>query len=441
MSELRELSACCVFPSFPGDAPPDWARAFLAAGGGGIVLFSYNAHDRESLASLTAALRAESPDVLLALDEEGGDVTRLEWREGSSYPGGAALGFLDDPETTESVARSIAAELAAVGVNWNLAPVADVNVPANPVIGTRAFGADAELVARHVAAYVRGLQSLRVAACAKHFPGHGSTTQDSHLELPTLVGDLESGLPPFRAAIAAGAASIMTAHVRVHELPATVDPQLLGDLLRGELGFDGVIFADALEMKAVSATIGVVDTAVRALAAGVDALCVGHDLGADAVEAIVDALASQVPAERLAEAAGRVRRLAAWAHPEAGDPERAAAADAARRAVEITGDVSLGASATVVELRPVANIAAGEAEHGLAGAIVVREGESVPPADVYVVRDAHRHPWMRAAADRPEAVVVEVGLPVWRPSHSRGFVASHGGGGASLHAVEEALGL
>jgi beta-N-acetylhexosaminidase len=438
---MNELAAACVFPSFPGSEPPDWIRRFLAAGGGGIVLFAYNAPTREALAGLTAALRAESRDVLLSLDEEGGDVTRLEWREGSSYPGGAALGVVDDVDTTEQVARSIAAELASVGVNWNLAPVADVNVPANPVIGTRAFGSDTELVARHVAAYVRGLQSRHVAACAKHFPGHGSTTQDSHLELPTLVGDVEDGLPPFRAAIAAGVASIMTAHVRVGDLPATVDPAVLRDLLRGELGFDGVIFADALEMKAVSETIGVVETAVRAVEAGADALCVGHDLGEDAVDAVVEALASRVSDERLREAAGRVRRLAAWARPESGSPARDEAALAARRAVEVTGDVTLGDAPSVVELRPIANIAAGEAEHRLAGAVVVREGEPVPAADVYVVRDAHRHAWMRDAVDRPEAVVVETGLPVWRPERSRGYVATHGGGGASLHAAEEVLGL
>jgi len=441
MTQRGELAAACVFPSFPGTEPPDWIRRFLAAGGGGIVLFAYNAPTREGLAGLTTALRAESPEVLLSLDEEGGDVTRLEWREGSSYPGGAALGAVDDVETTEKVARSIAAELAAVGVNWNLAPVADVNVPANPVIGTRAFGDDAELVARHVAAYVRCLQSRRVAACAKHFPGHGSTTQDSHLEPAILVGDVEDGLPPFRAAIAAGVASIMTAHVRVGELPATVDPDVLEGLLRGQLGFDGVIFADALEMKAVSATIGVVETAVRAVEAGADALCVGHDLGDDAVDAIVEALASRVSEDRLLEAAGRVRRLADWAQPEAGRPARDEAAAAARRAVEVDGDVSLGEAPVVVELRPVANIAAGEAEHRLAGAVVVREGEPVPAADVYVVRDAHRHGWMREAVDRPGAVVVETGLPVWRPGHSRGYVATHGGGGASLHAAEEVLGL
>jgi beta-N-acetylhexosaminidase len=309
------------------------------------------------------------------------------------------------------------------------------------VIGTRAFGDDAELVARHVAAYVRGLQSRRVAACAKHFPGHGSTTQDSHLELPTLVGDVEDGLPPFRAAIAAGVASIMTAHVRVGALPATVDPAVLGDLLRGELGFDGVVFADALEMNAVSETIGVVETAVRAVEAGADALCVGHDLGEEAVAAIVDALASRVSEGRLRDAAGRVRRLGDWARPEAGSPARDEAAVAALRAVHVAGDVALGEAPVVVELRPPANIAAGEAEHVFAGAVVVREGDPVPDADVYVVRDAHRHAWMRDAADRPEAVVVETGLPVWRPARSRGYVATHGGGGASLHAAEEVLGL
>ena len=215
-------------------------RRFLAGGGGGIVLFAYNVDTPESLASLTAELRAERDEVLLALDEEGGDVTRLEWRTGSSYPGGAALGVVDDPALTEEVSAAIAADLAAVGVNWNYAPVADVNVPANPVIGSRAFGSDPELVARHVAAAVRGFQRLGVAACAKHFPGHGSTVEDSHLALPALVGDIEAGLAPFRAAIEAGVRSIMTAHIKVHDDAATLDRAIVHDLLRVELGFDGV---------------------------------------------------------------------------------------------------------------------------------------------------------------------------------------------------------
>jgi beta-N-acetylhexosaminidase len=436
-TELERLAAACILPSFPGTEVPDWVRRFLAGGGGGLTLFAYNVPSREALAALSASLRAERDDLLLALDEEGGDVTRLEWDTGSSYPGGAALGVVDDVAVTEKVAASIAAELAAAGVNWNLAPVADVNVPANPVIGTRAFGSDPDLVARHVAAFVRGTQSHRVAACGKHFPGHGSTEQDSHLELPTLVGDVDAGLEPFRAAIAAGVQTIMTAHVRVDELPATVDPSIVTDLLRRELGFDGVVMADALEMKGVSGSFGVEHAAVLALEAGCDALCVGHDLHEEAVERIQTALVASVDEARLREAAGRIARLAAWARPTPSTADRAGAAAAARRALQVEGDVSLADAPRIVELRAVANIAAGEAEHGLGE--VVREGELVPQADVIVVRDAHRHQWMRTAADVEGMIVVETGLPVWRPSNARGYVAAFGGGRASLEAVSEVL--
>jgi len=426
-----------VFPSFPGAAVPDWVRRFLAGGGGGIVLFAYNVPSRHELAALCATLRAERDEILLAVDEEGGDVTRLEWQTGSSYPGAAALGAVDDEPATEAIAASIASELAAVGVNWNLAPVADVNAPANPVIGSRAYGSDAALVGRHTAAFVRGTQSCGVAACAKHFPGHGSTEQDSHLELPALQGDVAAGLPPFEAAIAAGVRSIMTAHIRVDALPATVDPAIVDDLLRKQLRFDGVVLADALEMKGVSAMFGIEEAGVRALQAGCDALIVGHDVGEEGVERLQHALATRVEEGRLREAAERVSRLAAWARPRSQATDRSGAAAAARRAVRVEGDVSLGRDARIVELRPVANIAAGEFEHAFGA--VVREGEPVPSADVYVVRDAHRHEWMRAAADVEGAVVVETGLPLWRPARARGYVAAFGAGRASLDAVAEVL--
>jgi beta-N-acetylhexosaminidase len=428
------LGAALVLPSFPGSEPPDWIRRFLGEGGRGIVLFAYNVDD---LPALAASLRAEREDVLLALDEEGGDVTRLEWREGSSYPSAAALGALDEPALTEEVAAAIAADLAAAGVNWNFAPVADVNVPANPVIGVRSFGSDALLVARHVAAAVRGFQRTGVAACAKHFPGHGSTVEDSHLSLPALVGPIEAGLEPFRAAIAAGVASIMTAHIKVNTDAATLDHAVLHDLLRTELGFDGVIVADALEMKGVSERHGLVDAAVLAVEAGADALIVGHDVGASDTLRIVDALDRRVSRDRLEEAAARVASLAASARPRDAEVDRAAALGAAERAVHVDGDIAFAGDPAIVELRPVANIAAGEAEHGLAPRIV-REGEPIPDADVYVVRDVHRHPWMEAV-DRPGAVVVEIGLPVWRPRAARGYVSSLGGGRASLAAVEALL--
>jgi len=426
--------AACVLPSFPGSEPPEWIRRFLADGGLGIVLFAYNVED---LPALTAALRAERGDVLLAVDEEGGDVTRLEWREGSSYPSAAALGALDDPGLTEEVAAAIATDLAAAGVNWNFAPVADVNVPENPVIGVRAFGSDPALVARHVAASVRGTQRVGVAACAKHFPGHGSTAEDSHLALPALVGPLEAGLEPFRAAVAAAVASIMTAHIKVGADAATIDPAIVTGLLREELGYDGVVVADALEMKGLSARHDVADAAVLALEAGCDALIVGHDLGEPEVRRIVEALDTRVDPGRLAEAVARVERLAAVARPHAVDVDREAARGAARRAVRVDGDVSFATAPRVVELRPQANIAAGEAEHSFASE-VVREGEPVPDADVYVVRDVHRHGWMEEA-DREGAVIVEIGLPVWRPRHARGHVATLGGGRASLDAANELL--
>ena len=437
MSEARGLAARCIFPSFPGAAVPDWVRRFLAGGGGGFVLFAYNVPARDDLVALCAALRAERDEILLAIDEEGGDVTRLEWQTGSSYPGAAVLGELDDVATTEAIAGSIASELAAAGVNWNLAPVADVNVPENPVIGSRAFGSDTALVARHAAAFVRGTQARRVAACAKHFPGHGSTEQDSHLALPELRGDVADGLPPFAAAIEAGVRSIMTAHIRVDQLPATVDEAVIDGLLRQELGFDGVVLADALEMKGVSALYGVEEAGVRALQAGCDAVIVGHDLGEPAVAALQAALATRVDEERLHEAARRVDRLAAWARPQPEQADRLVALEAARRAVRVEGDVSIEHGARIVELRPVANIAAGELEQALGA--VVREGEPVPAADVYVVRDAHRHAWMRAAADVEGAIVVETGVPVWRPKRARGYVAAFGASRASLDAVSEVL--
>ncbi|HEX7625523.1 MAG TPA: hypothetical protein VF379_00590, partial [Gaiellaceae bacterium] len=197
--------------------------------------------------------------------------------------------------------------------------------------------------------------------------------------------------------------------------------------------------ADALEMKAVSDTFGVEASAVRALHAGVDALCVGHDLGEEAVERIQVALVAEVPEARLREAADRIARLAGWARPVPAGADRVLGAVGARRALLVEGDVSLSGSPAIVELRPRANIAAGEAEHRLGDAVVVREGDPIPAADVFVVRDAHRHSWMREAADVAGAVVVETGLPVWRPTRSRGYIATYGGGRASLAAAREVL--
>ena len=283
---LGRLAAACLLPSFPGPEAPEWVLRWADRGLGGLTLFSYNVRDRDQLRALAASL----PGLLLAIDEEGGDVTRLEWREGSSTPGNLALGAVDDVASTEAVAGLIAADLADCGIGLNLAPVADVNTnPDNPVIGVRSFGSDPALVARHVAAFVRGTQAQGVVACAKHFPGHGDTAVDSHLALPVASGDWEAALEPFRAAIAAGVGSIMTAHLLVPALddePATLSRPILTGLLREQLGYDGLVISDALEMRAVADLVGVEEAAVRSIAAGSDALCIGHDLHEEAVERI-----------------------------------------------------------------------------------------------------------------------------------------------------------
>jgi beta-N-acetylhexosaminidase len=460
---VERAAAACLFPGFVGLSAPEWVRRWVERGLGGVVLFGQNIESTAQVGDLTASLRAERDDLLVATDEEGGDVTRLEAQRGSSYPGNWALGIVDDAELTEAVAASIAAELAGVGINLDFAPVADVNSnPDNPVIGIRSFGGEPSLVARHVRAFVTGLQGGGVAGCAKHFPGHGDTSQDSHLELPVVEGNVGEALEPFRAAIAAGVRSIMTAHVLVPELAAeqaTLSSEILQGLLRDELGFGGVAITDALEMRAVAGTVGVEEGAVLALAAGADALCLGADIDDPIVSAVhaavVDAVREgRLAEERLSETAERVQALAAWAAtPSASTPRPELGARAAALALRSDGAMGLSAPPLVVDLRPPASIAAGEAGHGLADvmdvaeAVVVREGDALPEPNgrplVVVVRDAHRHEWERAAVERllgpaPQAVVVETGLPLWRPEGAS-YVASYGGGRANFEAAANAL--
>ena len=470
MSDLERLASSCILPGFAGPTVPDWVRRRLGEGLGGVVLYAWNVESAEQLASLTGELRAERDDIIVAIDEEGGDVTRLEAAYGSSYPGNAALGVVDDVELTRRIAASMGAELARAGVNLDFAPVADVNTnPQNPVIGIRSFGSNADLVARHVAASVAGLQTAGVAACAKHFPGHGDTSLDSHLALPS-VDVLEDGvLVPFRAAIEAGVLSMMTAHIVVRSLgeaPATMSREVLHDLLRVELGFDGLVVTDALEMKAISDTVGVEEGAVRAIAAGADALCLGHDLFDDSVGSVRDALVAAVhskrlPEDRLVSAASRVTRLVGVASMT-GDAavDREAGRVAARRALSVEGEVRITGPVSVVELEPQVGMAAGRLsqEPGEWFQAVVPNVELLrfdaatfdPGLELHdrqlvvIARDAHRHDWERDAiesltARTDDAIVLEIGLPHWRPSGAATYVSTYGAARVNLEAAAEAL--
>jgi len=516
---LARLADAILIPPFGGQAAPGWVLAALRHGLGGVTVFGPNIAGPAQLADLTARLRSAAAEPLIAIDEEGGDVTRIGHLVGSRYPGNAALGAVDDVALTRAVYQALGADLAALGINVDLAPSVDVNTAAdNPVIGTRSFGSDTDLVARHAAAAVTGLQAAGVAACAKHFPGHGSTRTDTHDTIATVDVSprvlAHRDLPPFAAAIAAGVRAVMPGHLRVPQLtgdlPASLSPAAQLGLLRGELGFTGVIISDALEMRAVSEPFGIAEAAVLAVAAGTDLLCFGRDQDEDTYLAVREALAAaaasgRIPPRRLEDAAARVTELRAWTAASAGDGARAAAtpppdgADvglaAARRAVRVFGGLRRPVVRPVlVEVVPPANIAVGMVPWGLEPWVpsdsIIRigvtaapgedggpaapgspadpgspgdpgdrggpAGEHVADADralaaaagrplVVVVRDAHRYPAAREVvtrllAARPDAVVVEMGLPVWRPSGGA-YVATYGAAGASGQAAAEVLGL
>jgi beta-N-acetylhexosaminidase len=465
----ERLASGCLLPGFAGTTAPDWLRRWVSEGLGGVVLYGRNIASAWQLRELTDSLKAERGDVLIAIDEEGGDVTRLEIENGSSYPGNAALGAVDDTELTMHVANATAWDLLDAGANWNFAPVADVNTnPWNPVIGIRSFGSEAELVARHTAAFVRGTQLAGVIACPKHFPGHGDTDVDSHLELPSVDEITDEALLPFRAAIDAGARSMMTAHIRIAALgdePATTNAAVLQQVLRKELGFIGITVTDALEMRAISATVGIEEGAVRALEAGADALCLGADLDEHQTKRVLNAIVEAVRSGRLErarveEAVERVLLNREWVSR----PSRAERADAdvgidaARRALSVNGHPQLSRTPLVVELAPEPSIAAGPMpgasewlSRALPGAETVRLGEEAQPDRVprdrqlvLVLRDAHRHPWQRKIAEAlleksRDPIVIEVGVPYWRPGGDAAYLATHGAGRVNLEAAAEAV--
>jgi len=445
---------------------PTWVRRRVDEGLGGVCLFGSNLSGVESAAQVSAALHEARSSVVVAIDEEGGDVTRIEARTGSSVPGNAALGAIDDVGLTRDVFTALGRVLSDAGIDLDLAPCADVNVDAaNPVIGVRSFGADPELVARHVAAAVHGLQGVGVAACAKHFPGHGATTVDSHLDLPVVDVPAEvvlgRELVPFRAAIAADAATIMTGHLLVpafDEQPATVSRALLVDLLRDELGFTGAVVTDALDMHGIGGPAAIPANVVRALAAGADLCCLGSDATDELVGFCIDAVVAAVRSgaldeARLAEASSRVAGIAV-----AGDGLEAAdlaklGADAARRALRVEGELPPNLrGAHVVEIRRPPTIAAGPVPSRLAGPLqqldptVTHSDVAAVPGRplIVVVRDVHLVPDgpERLAAlldERPDAVVVDLGWPSGEPLRGRARVSSFGASRAGIAAVAELL--
>jgi beta-N-acetylhexosaminidase len=487
MSEIDRLVNSCLMPGFAGPVVPEWVEEALDNGLAGICVYGQNLPgpgDSEMAADrvrdLSAAVQKVRPDALVALDEEGGDVTRLDYRLGSRYPGNLALGTVDDESLTRAVASAIGRDLRRAGVNVNFAPSVDVNSDIrNPVIGVRSFGADPRSVARHAAAFVDGLQAAGVAATAKHFPGHGATTVDSHLGLPVIDADEATfrrrDLPPFAAAVEAGVELVMTSHVvftALDDAPATLSRRLLQDLLRSELGFDGVVVTDALDMAGVRAAHGIPVAAALAMAAGADLLLIGAEDGEEHCAAIRAAIARHVDdgrltEERLREAAGRMaalrERLAGRSAAAPDDDGDDLGLVAARSALRTRDVAALDAAPVVVELRAGTNLAVGGAKWSLAEPLqaqrplsdvltVTADGpsadEAVARADgaplVVAVRDAYRSEWQRAwlrrlTEQRPDAVVVALGMPADLDLVPGPAVAAHGAARANTRAVADLL--
>jgi beta-N-acetylhexosaminidase len=311
-----------VCAGFPGAEPDASTLSELAAlAPAGLVLFSRNVSSPEATRALVAAACAASgPQTFVAIDQEGGRVARL--RSGfRPIPSMMALGACGDAGLAERLGTTIALDLARVGSNVDFAPVLDLALePANTVIGTRSFGDDPVRAGVLGSALVRGLQGAGIVATLKHFPGHGATKLDSHRALPQLETDAATlhrrELVPFAAAIAQGARAVMSAHILVPaldaEFPATLSRPILNDLLRGELGFRGVCFTDALEMAALADSVGSARAAVLAIAAGAD--CVVASEGLELARSVCSALrvaveSGELPLARLREAAARTARL------------------------------------------------------------------------------------------------------------------------------------
>jgi beta-N-acetylhexosaminidase len=322
-SALRRQIGQLLIAGFDGhQIPPELRSLAREFGLGGVILFARNIAEPEQVAEVAFDAARMLPDLpaWVSVDQEGGRVARLK-APFTEWPPMATLGRSSDVKLAARFARALAAELKAVGITLDYAPVLDIHTNAkNPVIGDRALAEQADEVARLGSAIIRTLQAEGIAACGKHFPGHGDTSTDSHHELPVVehapdrIRRVE--FVPFKAAIEAGVATIMTAHVLVPSLderrPASLSRRIVFDLLRNELRYEGVIISDDLEMKAIAAGYAVPEAAVMAIEAGCDAvlICSGdHATQAAALEALVHAVEEErLPFGRVEDALKRQRR-------------------------------------------------------------------------------------------------------------------------------------
>jgi beta-N-acetylhexosaminidase len=303
---------------FDGHTLPTYVADLVDAGLGGTILFRRNIESLEQLIALNSEILGRGKASLLGVDEEGGRVRRLRGIT-SDLPAMAQLGACDDPDLSYRMGALLGRELAALGFSIDFAPILDVHTNAdNPVIGDRAFATTADQVIRTALPFARGLQSMGVAACGKHFPGHGDTDTDSHLALPILDHDAQRmadvELAPFRAAATTDLAAIMTAHVLVpvwnDEHPSTLDKKAL-DILRQQYRYPGLIISDDLEMAAVAERYSMREAVTLGVEAGVDLflVCKRRDRVEEALETLIELAESPQHGRLIAAAAQRVEKV------------------------------------------------------------------------------------------------------------------------------------
>ena len=428
-------------PGFGGTTIPEWIKPWLENGLGSVTLFASNTPNFEATFDLITQLRSYNPQVLVSIDEEGGDVTRLFVREGSRYPTPALLGQCDDEDLTMRSYNSMGRILKELGIDITYAPVADVVAcESNPIVGVRSFGMSTDVVTRHVVAAVQGLQNAGIGACVKHFPGHGAVLEDSHHDLPRIrsaFSDYESHhIRPFIEAIKSSVSMVMLGHLIVEsldpKLPASLSPKLIKEYLRGTLGFNGLVVTDALDMGAIGGPTKIHESAFKALVAGADLLCFSgmgdqSQFVVSSLERVSRAIENgELDLNTLEEQVGRVKN---WKHPkvEALLVRKEIDFRELMQGFEISGSVELSSEPiNVVEIGTKPTIAAGDVSWGIhrelrmagiACDIHASDSQSLSSKRLVVAfRDAYRDEALLATLNNlvlrhPNAIFIDMGWP------------------------------
>lgn len=463
-TDIDRLILSTFSPGFGGAVVPEWIKPWLENGLGSVTLFASNTPNFETASNLISEIRSYNPDVLIAIDEEGGDVTRLFVREGSRYPTPALLGQCDDEDLTFRSYSSMGAILKSLGVDITYAPVADVVAyENNPIVGVRSFGMSSDVVNRHVLRAVQGLQSSGVSACVKHFPGHGAVLEDSHHDLPRIKlskNDYERvHIEPFKNAIASGVSAVMIGHLIAEcldpNLPASLSSKILRDYLRSELGFKGLIVTDALDMGAIGGPSKIHESALNALTAGADLLCFSgmgdqSQFVVNSFDWIQSALnRGEISEDSFIESSQRIGEIRVK-NLKSIKVEQNIDYKELISGFEVLGDVELSSSAiNLVEIGTKPTIAAGDVSWGIhrelrsvgiTCEIHASDAENLASKKLVVAfRDAYRDGPLLATLNRlnqrfPDAIFIDMGWPT-REFEPRNLIRAYGSSAIVSQAV------